>query len=176
MAIRENSPVKVIGGLYDGRAGKVVHTYPSLDVAIVSFDDNGDVGKVTLSALLEVRPQKQAVEPEIPEGAKKISRADYDAALIEVTTKSLDKTCNIMGVMTGAIIGEFIGSEIFKESDVVVITEDQFIGAMWAGCSPEAVNKTVGNEMPIGKALGVGIAAIMSLRALPKILFGSDNG
>ena len=172
MAIHENSTVKVIGGFYDGKTGKVATIYPSLDVAIVSFDDTGNVGKVSLSALVEVRSQ----EKQIPENGKKISRADFDAALIEVTTNSMSTSGNFAGAMSGVIIGEFIGSEIFKESDVVVITEDQFIAALWAGCSPEAVNKTVGNEMPICKALHVGIAAVITLRKLSEILFGAENG
>lgn len=175
MSIRENTTVKVIGGFHEGRVGKVISTYPSLDVAIVAFDDNGDVGKISLSALVEIQ-EKRAVEPEIPEGAKEISRADFDAALIKVTTKSLSKTDNLAGAMTGVVIGKSIGSEIFKESDVVVITEDQFIGAMWAGCSPEAVNRIVGNDLPIGKAFSVGIAALITLKKIPGILFGAENG
>lgn len=177
MAIRENTPVKVIGGLYDGRVGKVVHTYPNLDVAIVSFDDNGDVGKISLSALVEIRPQKQAVEPEIPEGAKKISRADFDAALIQATTLAMAKDApNIMGALSAALVGERIGSEIFKESDVVVMTETEFIGALWDGCHPQRVSENVDKAMDVCKSISVSIASVITLRTIPRILFGAENG
>ena len=182
MAIHESTTVKVIEGLYAGKTGKVVHAYPSLGVAVVCFDDNGDVAKISLSSLVEIRLQEnRETKSEIPEGAKEISRADFDAALIQATTVAMsqkigDPSVGIMGAMTGAIVGEFIGSEIFKESDVVAMTEDQLITILWEGCSPERVSETVDKEMSLAKSASVSIAAFMVMKKIPRILFGAENG
>lgn len=181
MAIRVNAPVKVIDGYYSGKTGKVIDIFATIGTAIVSFDDNGDVGKVSISSLIEIQDQKKPVEPEIPEGAKKISRADFEVALIESHQYMMERTfrnpmSGIIGSLTGTIVGSNIADKIFKDQDVIVMTEDQLIAALWDGCSPEAVNESVGGHMGIGKAMDVSIAAIMNLRKIPGILFGGENG
>jgi hypothetical protein len=180
MAIRENATVKVIGGVYKDETGKVVRIYGNVGVALVQLE-NGDLVKVFLSELVEIRPQEAEPKTEIPEGAKKISRADFDAALIESHQYMMERTfrnpmSGIIGGLTGTIVGADIADKIFKDQDVVVMTEDQFIAVLWAGCSPEAVNKSVGGKMYTRQAMDVSIAAIMNLRKIPSILFGAENG
>lgn len=181
MVVRENATVNVIGGPYKGRTGKVVRVHDLVDIALVSFDDNGDLGKVSLSALVEVQPQKQAVEPEIPEGAKKISRADFEVALIDSSQYTASRVSShpltaIIGSSIGTIVGANIADKIFKDQDVVVMTEDQFVAELWVNCNPKAVGEMIGNLMNLGNNMDVAIAAIMNLRKIPVILFGGEVG
>lgn len=181
MAIRENSTVNVIGGPYKGRTGKVVRVHDLVSVVIVSFDDNGDLGKIHFSELVEIEPQKQAVEPEIPEGAKKISRADFEEALTESIVfleeyQFRNPKSRAAGVTIAAIVGTNVADKIFKGQDVVVMSEDQFIVALWADCCPEAVSEIIGGGVPIGKAKDISVAAVASLAKISDILFGDEVG
>lgn len=180
MSIRENATVKVVGGAHVGETGKVVRIYDDLGIALVALGTDS-LGKVFLYDMVEIRPQETEPKTEIPEGAKKISRADFDNALIESNQYMMDRTSRnlmsgVIGTLTGTIVGADIADKIFKDQDVVVMTEDQLIAELWAGCSPEAVNESVGGQMGIGKAMDVSIAAIMNLRKIPGILFGGENG
>lgn len=183
MAIQKNATVKAIGGFYDGRVGKVCSIFPEIDTAVVSFDDNGDVGKVSLSALVEIRPQETEPKTEIPEGAKKISRADFDAAVEKITSpeKMMDFASNPMvgltKILTAKIVGDFVRDKIFKDQDVVVMTEDEVILALWDACNPIAVNEmTTGGKTSNRKAVKVAITALISLEEIVDILFGAENG
>lgn len=183
MSIRENSTVKVIGGMYDGKTGKVVNVYPTLDVAIVSFDDNGDVGKILLSALVEVRPQEnRETKSEIPEGAKKISRADFEEALKRVTSpdhvfgnKSRNSTGDFMRCITTMLVGKEVTEKIFKDQDVVVMTENEFISAIWSACDPVSVSENVNKKMSSRKCITVAMTAIISFEEIVAIIFGEER-
>lgn len=181
MAIKENATVKITGGFYNGKTGKVVNVHSDLDIAIVAIEEVDRLVKIPVAALVEVQPQEKEVETEILEGAKKISRADYDAALIETTIAGIggrfkNPMTGITGAMSAAVVGEFIGLKIFKDSDVVVMTEDQLILDLWEGCNPRRVNEIVDNDMSLSQAMSVSIAAFMTLRKIPGILFGAENG
>ena len=175
MAIRENSTVKVIGGLYDGKAGKVVKVHEYADIAVVSFDDNGDVGKVSLSALVEVQPQESRivdVKIEIPEGAKKISRAEFMDAITQVTKpdKIVERLGAEKGMLAGLsalVMGMKLPERLFGEDEIIVITRDQLF---------QEIAATVADEDP--KFMIVAFACSLILRDIADILFtdGSDNG
>lgn len=180
MAIREKATVNVIGGPYKGNTGKVVRVYGSVGIALVQLE-NGDLGKVYLSEMVEIRPQETEPKTEIPEGAKKISRADFEVAFIEsnqflreCTTEN--PTSGIVTTAVGTIVGKNIADKLFKDQDVVVMTEDQFTAALWTGCSPEATSGIIGGLMGVGKTIDVSIAALMSMRKIPDLLFGAENG
>lgn len=186
MAIQKNATVKAIGGFYDGRVGKVCSIFPEIDTAVVSFDDNGDVGKVSLSALVEIQSQESkivGVKVEIPEGAKKISRADFDAAVEKITSpeKMMDFASNpmvgLIKILTAKIVDDSVRDKIFKDQDVVVMTEDEVILALWDACNPIAVNEmTTGGKTSNRKAVKVAITALISLEEIVDILFGAENG
>lgn len=185
MAIRENATVKVIGGFFEGRKGKVVKMHDFAGIALVSFDDNGGLGKVEIAQLVEIQPQESRivdVKIEIPEGAKKISRADFDAALAEITSprKMLDGNFNPMvsftKVLTARIIGDTLREEIFKDQDVVVMTKDEFVVALWDGCNPKCVSDQIRGRQSVARSMDVSVAAILSLREIPDILFGAEVG
>lgn len=180
MAIRENATVNVIGGPYKDGTGKVVRVYGNVGIALVQME-NGDLGKVYLSELVEIHPQETEPKTEIPEGAKKISRADFEIAFIESIqllreTAFDNPTSGIITTAIGSIVGKNIADKLFEDQDVVVMTEDQFTAVLWAGCSPEAMSGIIGGLMGIGKTIDVSIAALMSMRKIPDLLFGAENG
>lgn len=186
MAIHENSTVKVIGGFYDGKTGKVLSVYPNVDIAVVSFHDNGDVGKVSLSALVEIQAQESKivdVKIEIPEGAKKISRADFDAALKRVTSpdhvlgdNSRDPMGGFMRSITTMIVAKNVGDEIFKDQDVVIMMEDEFISALWSACNPISVAENVQKKVSARKCMTITMTALIGFEEVVAILFGAENG
>lgn len=179
MAIRENATVKVISGPYKDDTGKVVRVYNNAGIALVQLE-SGNLGKVYLSELTEIRPQ--AIEPkDILEGAKKISRTSFDEAVKEATFSVMDGNYRnpmfgLMGTMIGALVGQDVGDKIFKGQDVVVMTEEDFVVALWDGCNPKHVSEMTDNRQSIVESLGVSVAAILSLRKIVRILFGADNG
>lgn len=183
MAIQKNATVKVIGGFYDGRVGKVCSIFPEIDTAVVSFDDNGDVGKVNLSALVEIQSQESKtvdVKIEIPEGAKKISRADFDAAIDKITSpKKMSRSNPMSGfiaMLGGVLVSHTLREKIFKDQDVVVMTEDDFVVALWDACSPVEIARSAGNKHSVRDAMRMSITALISLEDMVDILFGAENG
>mgnify|MGYP003298742051 CR=1 FL=1 len=180
MAIRENSTVEVISGVYKGNTGKVVRIYGNVGVAVVQFND-GSLGKVYTFEVTEILPKETEPKTEIPEGAKKISRADFDAAIVEATHSVMtgnyrNPTAGIVGAVTGEVVGLDVADRIFKGEDVVVMTEEDLVVALWDGCNPKNVSASVGNLHPVVKCLDVSVAAILSLRKIGRILFGGENG
>lgn len=181
MAIHENATVRVIDGSKKFETGKVAHVYDALGIAIVQFE-NGDLGKVALASLVEIEPQEnREIKSEIPEGAKKISRADFDAAVDEATVSVIggnyrNPEAGLVGALVGSIVGRDAGDKIFKDQDVVVITEEDLVVALWDACNPKCVSASVDNRHSIVDCLDVSVAAILSLRKIGRILFGAENG
>lgn len=173
MATQKNATVKVIGGLYDGRVGKVVNTYPEIDVAVVSFEDNGDIGKVSLSALVEITPQESkivGVKVEIPEGAKKISRNEFLEAIAQVTKpdKIIEKVGEEKSMYVGlaAVMGGVkLTERLFGEDEIIVIDKERLI---------HEIAGSVADEDP--KFMIVGLMNGIILRGVVDILFGAENG
>ena len=182
MAIQKNATVKAIGGFYDGRVGKVCSIFPEIDTAVVSFDDNGDVGKVSLSALVEIRPQETEPKTEIPEGAKKISRADFDNAVdaLVAPEKILFSGGNPMSIIAkvGSVMAlrDHVRNEIFKDNDNVVMTEDDFVSVLWSACNPGVAAKLIPGVKPGRKLNKIAVGAFVSFDEILEILFGAENG
>lgn len=183
MAIKENTLVKVISGFYKGETGKVSRVCADGAAAIVVFT-NGDMGKVYQSEIVEIGPQADQVvdvKIEIPEGAKKISRDDFDAALAEITSpekmlaSSSDPLTALTRLMTAEIVGRSVRDKII-EDQVVVITKEGFISALWSACTPVEVAKTLDNKVSGDKAVKVAITALITLEPIVGILFGAENG
>lgn len=181
MAIKENATVKVINGPYVDKIGKLSRVYPEIDMAIVSFED-GEVGKVALSSLVETLSKEERDAIEIPEGGRKITKADFDAALAELTNPvklfsdpDVDPTRLLVVSATAKIVGVRVGEELFKDSDVVAITEDRFISLLWAVCDPVKVSEATRNKMIVRNCMPVSLAAMMTLNDIVPILFGGSE-
>lgn len=172
MTINENTRVKVISGYYRGRTGKVTRFYNWADFAFVTFDDTGDVGKVVFSDLVEI-PE------EIPEDAKEITRSKYNEALLSATQTSDDGKYLIAipetdGSLTGYFVGMTVGDYIFKDKDVVVMTEEEFISTLWEGCNPILQNEKINNQMKPVSVMDVSITGLLTMRKLARCLFGDS--
>ena len=181
MAICENMTIKVVGGFHNGRIGKVDRVYPGADCAIISFCDNGDVGKVPLAWIFEAQPQEKPVEPEIPEGAKKITRSDFEELFHKCTLNSLYGRGNPAGNLAKTAIllstRERVCREIFGDQDSVVMTEIEFISAVWNALNPRnliEMVETIGKSpLKPGK---LSVAAYIGYEEIVGILFGGANG
>lgn len=188
MSIKVNDKVRVdtsMGYLSNvmGLTGTVIQVYDFLvPMAIVKFE-NGITAKVEVSNLIKVEAQEnqeaKLVTPEIPEGAKRITKSDFEAALMAVANpvggmSERNPMAVFVGSMTAMIVGKNVAAKIFKDQDSVVMTEDQFTAALWDGCNPENVSESVGEKIPVSKCMRVSITAIISLENIVGVLF-SDN-
>ena len=176
MAVKENSRVKVISGAYVGNTGKVMTVHDFLGVAIVSFDD-GNVGKCFFSELIEEVPAE-----EIPEGAKKISREDFNNALDKITNPKnisaedpIDRMALLVRGITTKIIGENIAKSLFEDNTFVTMTESQFVDALWDSCNPNVVKEPVGKEMPLSHVAVVASTVVEQIMKIVPIIFGGEN-
>lgn len=182
MAVNENATVNVIGGFYKGRSGKVISTFPYMSLAIVSFDENGDVGKVSFSDLVEVKSPIEEKAPEIPEGAIQISRDDFREAVKNVThpdniftEKVNNPMSNFLRGVATMLVYEKVGDKMFQDKNVVTMTRDEFIAAFWSICNPVFAAETVDNKLSVTKSVSIATTALVGLTDFVDILFGPEN-
>lgn len=183
MTIREKTRVRVIAGFYEGKTGKINSVHPEAGVAIVSFEENGDVGKVNLSDLIEIQAQPEEKAPEIPEGAKQISRADFDKAIDDLVSPARilfsggnphTVVAKLSAIMASRRI---VGDKIFDGATSVVMTEDEFVSALWIACDPR--NMIPGDKSCVSahRLTKLAVAMVIGLEEVVEILFGSpENG
>lgn len=189
MSIKVNDKVRVdrsMGYLTSvmGVIGTVAQVYDFLvPMAIVKFE-NGITAKVEVSNLRKVEPQEnqepKPVTPEIPEGAKQITKDDFEAALMEVTNPlgDMDKGHSLSALvdaMMGMIVGKEVAAKIFKDQDFVIMTEDQFTGALWDGCNPEIVHKSAGKNLTVFQSMKISVAAVIALKNIVGVLFSDGS-
>lgn len=178
MAIRENSKVRIVRGLHEGRTGKIDRIYNDLAVAIVSFDDTGEVGKVGLACMVEILAEEKQ-EPKIefmPEGAKKISRDEFNDAVSVVTRPDNGEFTDFLRNMSAMIIAHNIADIIFKDEDVVVMTEDELSITLWDLCNPKIIKPPVGKEMSVSQCVVISLSTVSILLDIIPIIFdGSEN-
>lgn len=165
MNIRQDANVKVSGGQYDGLTGRVRTVYDTLDIAIVTLE-TGDVAKIFLEHLVEYEPRENA--DEIPEGAKRITEAMFKAALAEVTQLDED---TYLDKLAAAIQGMSIKKDLFKETDEIVITSNEFVVKLWELCSPQNIAGAVRDKQNYSDAFSVSVKVIAVLEDLVEVLF-----
>lgn len=169
-----------------GAIGKVerIYSLATGDIAIVQILPDEMIAreifvKLPVEYLEKVGSQTQ--ETEIPEGAKKISEADFEAALEELTDpgKMLSGRSNAMvgftRLLTAKLVGDGVKAKIFKDQDIVVMTEEEFSAVLWDACNPVAVDEITGNKMGAAKTLKIAITAIITLEEIVGILFGGSE-
>ena len=185
MSIRENDIVKVITTepwfeAVKGMIGEVraIHELGADNIAIVKFDD-GSFAKLPLDGLVKVTLKGDLEAEAIPEGAKRITKADFEKALTESTIALMtggDSMKYLLSSMTGTIVGSRIRDNLFKSEDVITLTEDQYIATIWDACSPESISNSIDNNMSVNRCIDVGVAAIIALKRTINILFGESEG
>lgn len=187
MSIKENSVVKVVtdnpffAGLIG--TGEVVRTYSDLGIAIVRFE-SGQIVKIPVDCLAEVEQKNENQEPKIQEGAKRITKDEFIAAVHEVTSPGnllggfaieSNPLGGLLGGVSAMITGMKIADEIFKDQDVVTMTEDQLIGALCDGCNPVKLSKGTKKNMSVAHCMPVAMLSISALESLIKIFFGDGS-
>lgn len=175
MSINVNDEVKVVsnnGGdsaMMIGCTGKVIRLYDLITpIAIVKFN-NGITAKIPVNDLIKVDTQVNQ-ENKIPEGAKRITKAEFIELLKEIT--SPDNIIAKVGIEKGMVVGisAFIGGmklleRLFKDTEVIVITRDQLIHEI-AACAAD--------EDP--KFMIVALVNGMILREIADKIFGDGSG
>lgn len=174
MKVNTNDRVRVVRGdpavrEYTDNVGIVERTYPTIEIAIVSFD-NGCVGKIHFSNLVKVETEP---EENIPEGAKFITREAYNKALKKITDASDSK--DIIATLLGVVVGNMISDKIFNDSEVVAMTKNQFIERLWSECSPVSISKFVNEETLIETDIYRSVTAIIVLKPMIDILFDESE-
>ena len=192
MRIKENDRVKVIkaeGELSPlvGAIGEVIRIYElgAGDIAAVRIIPDETIAREIVVKLPVENLEKvtaQTRETEIPEGAKQISKADFEEALARVTNPGaalsdtkLNPIAALTKIMTGKIIGDAAKDKIFKDRDVVITNEEQFIVMLWNACDPVTVAETVGKKMSMRKCVDVALAAFVTMGEIIPILFGESD-
>lgn len=177
--IKEKALVRIINGAHEGKSGRVASVYPDLGVALVECNESIGMVKVLIDDLLVIPSREnEEIKTEIPEGAKKITRSDFDRAVVRsslLENKSNDPMQNLVGSMTGVIVGKVAADDIFKGQDAVVMTEDEFIFALWDACNPNHVSEIIDNKMTLYRCIDVSIAGMLNMRNVVRILFGPEN-
>lgn len=171
-----------------GKIGKVEKLFTELNppIAYVLFEEDETVArsvgfKVPLAHLEKIEIQEETVT-EISEGARKISRDEFRAAIETVTHPSNIFTENSGGMsafvrgVTTMIVGDAVETAIFKDADGVVMTEDEFVSELWSACNPVALSEGVKKGMSASKCITVAITALIGLEDVVEILFGGSNG
>lgn len=171
---------------YNGKVAVVKRIYPDVipPIAFVEIEEDPTVAattglKVPLADLVAI-PDKPKTE--IPEGAREISKVDFEEALKSVTDPAaafadtrLEPMGSLVKIMTAKIVGDNAKNEIFRDSDSVVMTEDQFVVTLWNACDPVTVAEQTGKKMSARKCMDVALTAFVSLRDIVSILFGEDG-
>lgn len=189
MSIHVNDRVKVVHADGElscliGAIGKVdrIHELATGRIAIVKIvpDDETCYREIVVKFPVE---NLEKVEPkiEIPEGAKQITKEDFGAALKEVTSPeavfsegSRDHILDLLEGMAAVAFGCHLKEILFKESDVVVLTENDFVRSLWDACNPAAAVKNTDTASAFD-GLPVALASVIRLRGLVEILFGGSD-
>lgn len=188
MSINVNDEVKVVsnnGGdsaMTIGYTGKVIRLYDLITpIAIVKFN-NGITAKIPVNDLIKVETQVNQ-ENKIPEGAKRITKAEFIEAVHDLTSPGgsfgrvateVDPLFGLLGGMSAMITGMKIADRIFKDQEVVTITEDQFTEAIWDNCSPAKLAES--SNMSVRECMKVSLLSINALDDLIEIFFGDGSG
>lgn len=187
MKIHESDTVKIVAEFgfisqFRGDTGVVDRIYPDVGVAVVKLD-SGEILKVKIDDLIKVTidPPKPA-EPEIPEGAKKILKADVTAFVVSLVDPSKlifseggNGISDLVHMLTVRVVGDKVVEKIFKDQDAVVMTEEELISALWDACSPVSVAEIVDKKMSPRRCREVALAAYMELSEVVSIVFGESE-
>ena len=189
MSIHVNDQVKVVRADGElscliGAIGKVdrIHELATGRIAIVKIIPDETCYREIVVKFPVENLERVDAKTEIPEGAKQISEADFEAALEELTNpekllsgKSGNPMVGFTRILTAKLIGDGVKAKIFKDQDVVVMTEGEFSAVLWDACNPVAVDEMVNNKMGAAKTLKVSITAMITLEEIVGILFGEER-
>lgn len=189
MRINTNDKVMIVNpegvlARFEGKTGTVERIYPELipPIAIVKFEEDETV-RFDVSVKVPVENlAKVELETEIREGAKMISRDEFKKAIEKVahldnifTGEFSDPMSSFIKGITTMVVGDFVRDAIFKDKDVVYMTEDELVSEIWSACNPVTLSENVKKGMPASKCMHVSITAMIGLETVVEILFGRSN-
>ncbi len=169
-------------GAYNGEVATVKRIYPDVVPPIAYVEIEADleariVGlKVPIADLAMIEHTS-----EIPEGAREITKADFDEAVNTVTDPGnipegvTPSTARLITLMGNRILAEDVRKDIFKDRDSVIMTEDEFTAAIWNGCRPEIVANAAGNKTSWRNYAHMSIGLMLSFEDMIPILFGESE-
>lgn len=171
---------------YKGKVATVKRIFSDVipPIAYVEIEEDPKIAntvgfKVPLADLVAIPDEPKS---DIPEGAREITKADFEEALKSVTNPeaafantNLNPMGSLLKIMTAKIVGENAKTEIFKDCDSVVMSEDQFVVALWNACDPVTVAEITGKKMSARKCMDVALAAFISFRDVVAILFDESE-
>lgn len=190
MSIKVNDRVKVVkadGELSPlvGATGEVIRIYDlSRTIAAVKITPDETIAREIIIKLPVENLEKigsQTQETEIPEGAKQISEADFKTALKEITNPETvfsdvsDPIHAMLEGMAATLFGLKLANILFEDTDVVIVTENDFVRALWKACDPTAVADNAAIETSAFDGLLMAVSSVIRLRELVPILFGGSN-
>lgn len=193
MRINETDTVMIIAEVgflseFKGQKGVVSRVYPvSRDegVAVVNMD-SGETLKVRFDDLVkitvvETKPA-EPVEPEIPEGAKRILKDDVKAFIVSLVDPSKlifseggSGVRDLIRMLTVRIVCDMVVEKIFTDQDAVVMTEEEFISALWNACNPIAMSESIDKKMSPRRCREVALTSFMKLSEIVPTIFGESE-
>jgi hypothetical protein len=190
---REDMRVVVIGENNEIRKGTIKNVHDDIETAIVTMDD-GNVEKVKFSNMGIDREKNQVVEeiPEvksdIQEDAKVITKDQFGDALCYLTgpdgmlegipkdeADKLDPMSLMIKGMTVLIVGKEIEKKLYQDKEEIEITKDQLREVIVENCNPDAIAKSIDNEMSADKVLPIAILSTLLLLKLTTIFFDDSK-
>lgn len=167
-----------------GAIGKVdrIHELATGRIAIVKIipDDVNCYREIVVKFPVE-NLEKVEPEIEIPEGAKLISKEDFEGALKKITNPETvfanadDPTHALFEGLATTLFGCKLMTILFNESDTVILTEDDFVRSLWDACNPAIGRNGVIPSVRAYDGLLMAVTSIIHLRHIVEILFGGSH-
>lgn len=196
---REDMRVTVTTADNELKKGTIKNVYDDIETAIVKFDD-GQTCKVPFSQIVVcIEPNCQEmpesdiqetpeVKTEVQEGAKVITRDQFDEALGYLTSPEgmldgipkdkadeVDSLSLMLKGMTIMIVGSEIAEKLYQDKEEIEITKDQLREVITDGTNLEAIAKSINNEMSVTKVLPIALLSMLVLLKLVKIFFDDSE-
>lgn len=161
-----------------GKVGEVLATsehefLPGGGVALVDWET--EAGKISYDHLEMYQPEEEPSH-EIPEGARVITREDFDAAMDVLNDpvrilSSDHRASDFVSFVCNMATRNRLEDVLFKTADEVVMSELGFCTALWDACNPTIIHLEGDPLRAPRESLQVAIASVIGIRELAKILF-----
>lgn len=121
-------------------------------------------------------------ESDIPEGAREITKEDFEEALMDITSlergfseKKVSPVKSFFVKMTSMVLGRKIAEVIFEDQPSIIVTEEQFIEMLWDLCNPVSVSESIDKKMSVRKCVPISQTTIFDLLSLVPVFFGESE-
>lgn len=176
--------LKPVTPLYNnliGKVGEIVSNHPDLEIVTVKFADDD----VTVKARYDWIEPIDA-KPEIPDGAKTITKDEFIAAANTATAPDnysrssaleIDPRMFLMAISAFCIVSN-AAERMFINDEPITVTRDDLVNFLWYECSPDSILKSTEATINAYDSLKLAMAAVPAIRTIVDILFpdvGNDD-